>query len=110
MEEIKIYTSPTCPHCRTAKNYLQSRGLSYKEMDVSSNPRAREEMARLKIMGVPSFVINGEVLVGFNQARIESMLKKRIVKCPVCEASLRVPSDKGKIRVTCRECGNKFEV
>ena len=30
-------------------------------------------------------------------------------RCPSCHAMLRVPRGKGKIRVTCRKCGNAFE-
>ena len=30
-------------------------------------------------------------------------------RCPGCHAMLRVPRGKGKIRVTCRKCGNAFE-
>jgi len=30
-------------------------------------------------------------------------------RCPDCHAMLRVPRGKGKIRITCRKCGNAFE-
>lgn len=30
-------------------------------------------------------------------------------RCPSCKAMLRVPRGKGRIRVTCRKCGNAFE-
>lgn len=30
-------------------------------------------------------------------------------RCPSCHAMLRVPRGKGRIRVTCRKCGNAFE-
>jgi len=30
-------------------------------------------------------------------------------RCPGCHAMLRVPRGKGKIRITCRKCGNAFE-
>ena len=30
-------------------------------------------------------------------------------RCPSCRAMLRVPRGKGRIRVTCRKCGNAFE-
>ncbi len=29
--------------------------------------------------------------------------------CPACKAMLRVPRGAGRIRVTCRKCGNAFE-
>ena len=30
-------------------------------------------------------------------------------KCPACKTRVRVPKGKGKIRITCPYCGNKFE-
>ena len=30
-------------------------------------------------------------------------------RCPSCRAMLRVPRHKGRIRVTCRKCGNAFQ-
>ena len=32
----------------------------------------------------------------------------RYLKCPKCGQSLRVPRNKGKIRVTCSKCGEQF--
>ena len=30
-------------------------------------------------------------------------------RCPECNTSLRVPRNKGKIRITCKKCGARFE-
>ena len=32
----------------------------------------------------------------------------RYIRCPKCHQQLRVPRNKGKIRVTCAKCGEKF--
>ena len=32
----------------------------------------------------------------------------RYIRCPKCRQQLRVPKNKGKIRVTCSKCGEKF--
>lgn len=32
----------------------------------------------------------------------------RYIRCPKCRQQLRVPRNKGKIRVTCAKCGEKF--
>jgi len=34
---------------------------------------------------------------------------RSIVACPSCRQELRVPVGKGRIRITCSACGNKFE-
>jgi len=32
-----------------------------------------------------------------------------IISCPSCPQKLRIPAGKGRIRITCTECGTKFE-
>lgn len=33
----------------------------------------------------------------------------RFFRCPSCKTLLRVPKNKGKLLLTCRKCGNRFE-
>ena len=33
----------------------------------------------------------------------------KFFRCPACHALLRVPRGKGKLSLTCRKCGNRFE-
>lgn len=33
----------------------------------------------------------------------------KFFRCPSCKALLRVPKGKGKLLLTCRKCGNRFE-
>lgn len=110
MPEVIIYTTPTCPHCRSAKDFLTMRGIKFTEKDVSRDRSAASELASRNIMGVPAFKINDEYIVGFDKNRIDELMKYHIVRCPECGVKLRLPSGRGKLRVTCRECSNKFEV
>lgn len=32
----------------------------------------------------------------------------KYIKCPNCKLEMKVPNGKGKIKVTCKSCGNKF--
>lgn len=110
MPEIIIYTTQTCPHCRSAKEYLVSKKIKFIEKDVAHDRVASQELASAKIMGVPAFKINGEFVVGFDKNRIEELIKFEVVKCPSCSQKLRLPAGKGKLRVTCRECSHNFEI
>ncbi|MGC8819470.1 MAG: glutaredoxin family protein [Athalassotoga sp.] len=31
---MKIYSTPACPHCKAAKNYFKSLGISFEDVDV----------------------------------------------------------------------------
>lgn len=74
--EIKVYSTPTCPYCKMAKQYLSAKGLSFEDIDVAANPPAANEMVKLSgQMGVPVIVIDGQVIVGFDRTRIDGLIK-----------------------------------
>ncbi len=74
---VKVYSTPACPYCRMAKQYLSGKGISYEEFDVSVNQNAAEEMIDMSgQMGVPVIAVDGEYAVGFDQPRIDSLLEK----------------------------------
>jgi glutaredoxin-like YruB-family protein len=74
--EVKVYSTPTCPYCKKAKEYLSSKGISYQDIDVSSNKAAADEMVKLSgHMGVPVITIDGNVIKGFDKDKIDSFLK-----------------------------------
>ena len=73
--EVVIYTTPTCPYCRQAKEYLRQKGMPFVEKDVTSNPAYVQEMIQVSGQrGVPVLIINGQVIVGFNRPLIEQAL------------------------------------
>jgi len=41
--------------------------------------------------------------------RIKGMKQYRYFKCPACKTRVRVPRGKGKIRITCPSCRERFE-
>jgi glutaredoxin-like YruB-family protein len=75
--EVKIYTTPTCGYCHQAKRFLDGLGVNYTEYDVSTDRTAAEEMVNLTgQMGVPVFIVDGQVVIGFDQTRLEQMLAR----------------------------------
>ncbi|MBY4678910.1 glutaredoxin 3 [Marinobacterium arenosum] len=44
MKDILIYSSAWCPFCVRAKMLLDSKNLSYTELDVDQQPELRREM------------------------------------------------------------------
>lgn len=72
---VLVFTTPTCPWCNRAKTYLRSRGVPFREVDVSRDPAAaRDLVRRTGQMGVPVIEIDGRPIVGFDQARIDQLL------------------------------------
>ncbi len=75
--EVKVYSTPTCPYCKMVKDFLSKKGVSFQEVDVSSDQSAAEEMVKTTgQMGVPVVVVDGEAVVGFDKEKIESLLSK----------------------------------
>ena len=73
---VTIYTTPTCGYCRHAEEFLRQRGIQFTEHDVSADRAAAEEMVRKSGQtGVPVIVIDDDVVVGFDRARLEQLLK-----------------------------------
>ena len=80
MEEKKkkviVYSTPTCPYCHKAKDFLTQKKIEFDDIDVSINQEAAKEMIEKSgQMGVPVFDINGKIIVGFDQQAIEEALE-----------------------------------
>lgn len=73
--EVKVYSTPTCPYCKMAKQHLSSKGIAFQDIDVSADTASAEEMVKISgQMGVPVITIDGQVVVGFDKARIDSLI------------------------------------
>ncbi|NQV43235.1 MAG: glutathione S-transferase N-terminal domain-containing protein [Candidatus Marinimicrobia bacterium] len=74
-KKVVMFTTPTCSHCTTAKRYLRENGIKFKEIDVSRNQRAAQDMLRKTgQQGVPQLWINNRPVVGFDRNKINSLL------------------------------------
>ena len=74
-KNVVIYTTPTCSWCTTVKRHLQENGIQYREINVAADQKAAEEMVRKSgQQGVPQTEINGQIIVGFDKTRINSLL------------------------------------
>jgi len=73
---VTVYSTPTCSWCQIAKDHLQSSGISFEDIDVSADmSRAREMVEKSGQNGVPVIDIDGEIVVGFDRARIDALLE-----------------------------------
>ncbi len=76
VKQVTVYTTPTCSWCNTLKSYLNKNNIRYTEIDVSRNESAAQEMVRRSgQQGVPQTMIGGEMIVGFDKAKINRLLE-----------------------------------
>ena len=74
--EVIIYTTPTCPWCHRTKAWMRDKKVRYKEIDITTDKKGLEEMVRISGQtGVPVIVIGDEVIVGFNEKRLNEIFK-----------------------------------
>lgn len=72
---VRVYSTPTCPYCTMAKKYLDSKNIPYENVDVSTDRNAAAEMINKSGQrGVPVLDIDGNIVVGFDKDRIDSLL------------------------------------
>lgn len=82
-EEIKskrvtVYSTPTCSWCSTLKNYLKEKGVQFRDVDISKDMKAAEDLVRRSGQrGVPQTDINGRIVVGFDKTKLNELLELR---------------------------------
>jgi glutaredoxin len=86
---VAIYTTPTCGFCHQLKSYFRQRGIPFTEYDVSQDPyRAREMVQISGQQGVPVSIIDGQLVLGADVARINQLLAQRSYQPPKLGVSI----------------------
>lgn len=63
----KIYSTPTCQYCKRAKSLLESRGISFEEVDISVDEQARSYIKdELGLKTVPQIFVDGVRIGGYD--------------------------------------------
>ncbi len=72
---VKVYSTPMCPWCQAAKDFLKTNNIPFEEIDVSQDAKLAQEMIlKSGQMGVPVIDIDGKIVIGFNKPLIEEFL------------------------------------
>lgn len=70
-KRVKVYSTPACPYCAMAKQFLKDRNIEFEEIDISQDTeKAHEMIDKSGQMGVPVLDIDGEIIVGFDKDAI----------------------------------------
>ncbi|BDG61356.1 glutaredoxin family protein [Caldinitratiruptor microaerophilus] len=72
---VVIFTTPTCPWCRRAKQYLTQQGVRFREVDVTRDPSAARDLVRMTGQtGVPVILVGNRPIVGFDKPQLDRLL------------------------------------
>lgn len=75
MKRVVLFTMANCPHCQTAKRYLQEQGISFRECNVKT-PRGGKELASLGYKAVPVLKIGDQIMNGFSVRKFKQLYGK----------------------------------
>lgn len=84
-DEVLLFTTEWCPHCRTARKWLTSNGISFSQFDVEKDANARAMLQKLgKDQGIPEHMltsvpilsVKGKLILGFNEAEVRRLLSQ----------------------------------
>ncbi|MFP4136304.1 MAG: glutaredoxin family protein [Candidatus Acetothermia bacterium] len=72
---VTIYTTPSCPYCNAAKDWMDENNVTYTDYDVSQNrQKAKEMIEKSGQRGTPVIDIDGNIVVGFNKEKLQSLI------------------------------------
>jgi len=72
---VTIYSTPTCHFCHAAKEFFAANGVKFTDHNVATDLEKRKEMiAKSGQMGVPVITIGSDLVVGFDEAKLRSLL------------------------------------
>ncbi len=78
-KNIILYTAAWCGFCRSEKQYLESKNISYIAKDIEEDEAAYHELmeklgGRENFRGIPVTDIEGEIILGFDRPKINQVL------------------------------------
>lgn len=74
MKNVVMFHGKGCSVCHEQMQFLESQGVSYISKDVVTDFEARDELLRLGSKTLPTSLIGGEVMIGFDKERLIEML------------------------------------
>lgn len=75
MKRVVLYSMNNCPHCQTAKRYLEQKNIPFRLCNVKT-PAGQKEFSKLGMRGVPVLKIGDQILNGFNVKSVNQLLSQ----------------------------------
>lgn len=73
--QVVLYATDWCPYCEKTRALLAAKGIPYQEMNIETSAEARSQYQRLAANGVPVLLVAGEVVRGYHQQKMETVLE-----------------------------------
>ena len=73
--KVVLFTSPTCHWCTVAKKHFKKNNIKFKAIDITKDHQAAFDCQRHGCRGVPVVLIGTKWICGFDQSKIDKLLK-----------------------------------
>jgi glutaredoxin len=89
---VTVYTTRACPACASARAFLAANQIPFVEKDIESNDRYRRELNAVNPNHtVPTFNVDGQIVVGFDPGRVARIIGSRVEKQLDVKLDVRLP-------------------
>ena len=61
--------------CVKVKEFLSQKSIPFTERDISQDEEALDDLDQMEVFSTPVTVIDGEVVIGFDQRKLEQLLE-----------------------------------
>jgi glutaredoxin len=73
---VVVYTTGWCSVCKRAKAWMARQGIPYEERDIDRSSEYAQRMRALNPRGsIPTFDVEGDVMVGFSENALATMMQ-----------------------------------
>jgi glutaredoxin-like protein NrdH len=82
MKKVMLYALSTCPFCKMAKKFFESRNIPFDSVDVDLLEKEEKDKTVQKVQEIsgrrafPVIVIGETVIVGYDELRIKEALEE----------------------------------
>ena len=90
---LTIYSKTVCPNCVQAKNYLKSKNINFREVNIEDDDEAREFITQQGLRTVPQIFMDGKIFVdggwtGLSKMSAEDILSEIELRNSLADQSL----------------------
>jgi glutaredoxin 3 len=90
---LTIYSKTVCPYCVQAKNYLKSKNINFREINIEQDAEAREFIINQGLRTMPQIFMDGKIFVeggwtGLSKMTAEDILSEIELRNSLADQSL----------------------
>jgi glutaredoxin len=74
-KKVVIYTTTNCPYCANAKQYLDKKGVRFREVNIATSIAGMDEYRKLGGRGTPLIMVGNEKVENFSESTLDQLLQ-----------------------------------